>query len=95
MGCWDIVERLENDRVMHINFVLKRAYDEKEAVCKHINRLVVCGNEGVDCPEDTFIHIANYLTIKLIFCLSARRGWTARHIDFENDFPNEQMERVV
>lgn len=95
MGCWHIVDRPENVRVMHIKFVLKRKRDQKEEVCKHKASLVVCDTEEAICQEDTFSLVAHYFIFELIFYFFIQRERTVRRIDFETAFRNRQLERPV
>lgn len=39
--------------------------------------------------------VAHNFIIKLLFCLSIQRGYTAGHIDFENAFSKRQLEKPV
>lgn len=32
---------------------------------------------------------------KLIMCLSLQKGWTSKHLDFQNAFPNGHLDRPI
>lgn len=66
MDCWDIDDRLNDRKVMHTKFVLKRKKGEKGNVKRYKARLVVCSNEDLDYYEDSFSPVANFTIVKLM-----------------------------
>lgn len=82
MGCWEIVKRRSDEKVMHTKLVLKMKRDKTKNDCDHKARLVVSGSEEVNFQEEPFSPLAYYFVIKLIFSLCIQRGWMGPHIDF-------------
>lgn len=95
MECWTVEQRPKGEWVMNTKSVLKRKRDENGDIAKYKARLVICENEEERCQEDTFSPVAHQFMIKLILCLSLQQEWIARHVDFENAFPNGRLERSV
>lgn len=93
--CWEIVERPINETVLYRKFELMIKRDVKGEVWKPKACLVVCGNKRVNYCEEMFSPVAHCIVIKLIFSLRIRRGWLARHIDFDNVVLKGRRERPV
>lgn len=55
-----------------LSSVLKIIRDKKGEICKHNAHLVVSGDEGGNCQQETFCSVSYYLLIKLTFCSCIR-----------------------
>lgn len=95
MKCLDVMKRPSNQKVVHSKFVLVRKRDENGNVRRRKARLVVCGNDEYDYHEDNFSPVATFTVTKLIMCLVLQKSWTARHLQFENTFPNWLLQQRV
>lgn len=93
--CWKIVLRPTNQRFMQTKSVLKQKRDGKGEVFNYEALLVVCGNEEVDCNEETFSPVTNHFVIKLLLCFSIQKEWPSGNLDFEDEFSNSSLSRAV
>lgn len=95
MGCWGIVERPNDEKVMHTKYLLNMKRNEKSEVDKHKVRIVVRGNEQVIYQEEKFFSLASFFVVKQIVAFCIQRRWTAKLIEFKNAFRNGRLERPV
>lgn len=66
MGSWDIVDHPKSDRVMRVQFVLKRKLGKEGDVYKHKTCLVVFEYQNIDYQEDPFYPVGYYFKIMLL-----------------------------
>lgn len=60
MRCWEVVRRPPSTKTLHIVFVLKRSWDEKNITQKYKARLVGCGSKDNEIDEECFSNVSDF-----------------------------------
>lgn len=95
MDYWDLVDRANDQKVIHNGFVFNEKKDENRNLKQYKARLDVFGNEDTNYHENNFSPVAIFTVAKLMIRIGLQKSWTARHLAFKNAFPNSYLKRVV
>lgn len=92
MRCRNRLLKTKETRSLQTKFVIKRNRN-KQGTAKHYwARLVVCGSKEKHFNEDNFCPVADLTIAKMVMCLAFQNGCYNEHLDFENAFPNGQLD---
>lgn len=85
MKSWEVIERAEDQHILHSKFVTKRKSDENGIITRFRARMVVCGKKDTSFKR-TVSHPRWTLQTTMIIRSSLQRGCNVGHLDFENGF---------
>ncbi|KAG8497019.1 hypothetical protein CXB51_008248 [Gossypium anomalum] len=94
---WELVNRLENRKVIGVKWVFRTKTNSDGSLNKHKARLVVKGysqQQGVDFFE-TFAPVARLDTIRLLFALAAQKQWKVHQLDVKSAFLNGFLKEEI
>jgi hypothetical protein len=94
---WELADLPCGHSTITLKWVFKLKRDEAGAIVKHKARLVARGfmqRKGIDF-DDTFAHVAQMESVRLLFALAAQEGWRVHHMDVKPAFLNNDLKEEV
>jgi hypothetical protein len=94
---WEIVPRPKGEDVVSSKWLFKIKHVAHGSIEKYKARFVACGfsqKEGTDY-EDTFTHVARYISIRTIIALATKMKWKLHQMDVKTTFLNVVIEEEV
>ena len=94
---WKLADLPENKKAIGVKWVFITKLNPDVSICKYKARLVVKGyaqSYSIDYTE-TFAPLARLDTIRLLFALSAHRGWEIHQMDVQSTFLNGNLEEEI
>ena len=84
-------------KIHNLMILLKRKRIQHMEIKKHKYRLVVDGSKEVVGRDvfDTYAHVIDYSTIRLLISLAFGNGWEMRHWDISVAFTNALAQEVI
>ena len=94
---WLLVNRPTHKKAIGVKWVYRTKFNADGSINKHKERLVVKGYAqmfGVDFSE-TFAPVARLDTIRMVFALATKNGWTIHQMDVKSAFLNGYLEEEI
>ena len=86
-GTWRIVKRERKNKLMKCRWVFTRKYDSEGNVTRYKARLVAKGySQGAQPFQDTFAPTIKSSSLRALFALGARPGWSLSQGDINNAY---------
>ncbi|KAD4385441.1 hypothetical protein E3N88_25609 [Mikania micrantha] len=94
---WNLTDLPSGHRPIGLKWIFKIKKDAKGNITRHKARLVAKGyiqEHGVDYDE-VFAPVARLETIRLVFAISAQKGWLIHHLDVKTTFLHGELNEEV